>query len=199
VATRNVSGDSVIPPGVLRGALHRLHADMFCDLCVGDSTGCIAVASEYRKCVAQRSFFWRGNNSGLLSSVYRSAFSYVKGRVGRLVYEQYGRMLGQRAQSAERFLRRSWWLGVSLCLVTAVAGGWGLYLLLEPAFTDLRQQRVITKSDLDALKQLSSSDLQNLSDRIGSIERGHHATIEDLEKLRREFDQKIITIKPANQ
>jgi deoxycytidine triphosphate deaminase len=127
-----------------------------------------------------------------------AAFSYVRGRVGRLVYEQYGRAMGDRAQSALRYLRRWWWLGVITSLMVAVLGGWGLYLAVEPTFRDLRQGHVITKTDLDLVQRSTSSDLQNLTDRLGRIEQKRNATVDDLERLRQELDQKILAIRPSN-
>jgi deoxycytidine triphosphate deaminase len=143
-------------------------------------------------------FFGAATISVSVAALLIAAFSYVRGRVGRLVYEQYGHAMGERVQSALRRLRRWWWLGVLSSLTAAVLGGWGLYLLVAPTFRDLRQGHVITKTDLDAVQQATSSDLRNLVDRLGQIEQKRNATIDDIEKLRQEFDQKILSIRPSN-
>jgi deoxycytidine triphosphate deaminase len=49
-----------------------------------------------------------------VAAILVAIFSYVHWRVGRLVYEQFGRLMGNRAQEARRFLRRAWWLGMSI-------------------------------------------------------------------------------------
>jgi deoxycytidine triphosphate deaminase len=142
-------------------------------------------------------FFGAGTIAISLAAFMVAAFSYVRGRVGRMVYEQYGRMMGDRAQSARRYLRRSWWLGVSICLLFAMAGGWGLYLLMEPTFRDLRQRNVITKTDLNDFRRATLSEVRELSDRVERIE-GRNVTVQDLEKLRQDLDQRILAITPKS-
>jgi peptidoglycan/LPS O-acetylase OafA/YrhL len=80
-------------------------------------------------------------------------------RVGRLVFEQYGRVMGERAQSAQRYLRRAWLLSVVICVAFALGGGWGLYAFIEPTFRDFRQQQVLTKSDLPEVKRALSAEI----------------------------------------
>jgi chaperonin cofactor prefoldin len=70
--------------------------------------------------------------------------------------------------------------------------------MIEPALRDLRQQRVLTKSDLDSLTNSTSTDLSLLSSRVDRLERQRPATQGDLEELRQEFDQKLLTLKPGN-
>jgi deoxycytidine triphosphate deaminase len=65
--------------------------------------------------------FFAATTIGLsIAAVLIAGFSYVRGRVGRLVYEQYGRVMGERANSAQRFLRRSWWLGITMSMLQHV-------------------------------------------------------------------------------
>lgn len=106
-----------------------------------------------------------------MAAVLIAAFSYVRGRVGRLVYEQYGRVMGDRAQAAQRFLRRSWLIGMTICIVFAFVTCWAIYRTIEPVFRDLRQQRVVTKTDLDSLAESISANINGLSKRVGELER----------------------------
>jgi deoxycytidine triphosphate deaminase len=129
------------------------------------------------------------------AAILIAIFSYVHWRVGRLVYEQYGRVMGNRAENARRFLRRAWLMGLGICMVVALAGGWGLYQLVEPFFQDVRQQRVLTKSDLDGLRSTVSSRIDELLERIERVERGRTATRDDLEKLRGALEQEIQALK----
>jgi deoxycytidine triphosphate deaminase len=136
-------------------------------------------------------FFGAATIAVSIAAFLVAAFSHVRGRVGRLVYEQYGRVMGERVQSAQRFVRRSWWLGVTICMLFALVGGWGIYRVIEPTFRDLRQQRVLTKSDLDGLRDSTSASIDKLSDRLGHIERERPVTVDDLLRLKQELEQEI--------
>ncbi len=77
-------------------------------------------------------------------------FSNVQRRVRPLVYQLYGRVMGDRADVAMRFLRRRWWAGLVTSIVLSICGAYGGYTILEPYFRDLREQQLLTKSDLVA-------------------------------------------------
>jgi hypothetical protein len=142
---------------------------------------------------------WGALTVGLSITAFLIAiFSYVRGRIGRLVYEQYGRVMGERAKSAQRFLRRSWWVGMTVSMLVAIAGGWGMYLMAEPTLRDLRQQRVLLKSDLEGLTEKVSTNINLLSDRVERIERRPTIGPADLEKLKAELERVFEAKKPAN-
>src|SRR5437667_8631023 len=97
-------------------------------------------------------------------------FSNVPWRVGPLVYELYGRVMGDRAEDAMRFLRRRWWAGLVTSIVLATGGAYGGYIILEPYFRDLRQQHLLTKSDLVPLETSMSVNVRDLSERLTRLE-----------------------------
>jgi hypothetical protein len=122
-------------------------------------------------------------------------FSNVPWRVGPLVYELYGRVMGDRAEDAMRFLRRRWWVGLVTSIVLAIAGAYGGYTILEPYFRDLRQQQLLTKSDLVPLEASLNIDLRDLSERLTRLERSRNATVDDLETLKTTVEQLIQSLR----
>lgn len=86
------------------------------------------------------------------AAVLIAFFSYVQFRVGRAAYEQYGRLMGTKFESVRKFLRRTWGIGIAVSMAFAIGGAWALYKATEPLFTDLRQELVITRADLDLIK-----------------------------------------------
>ena len=134
-----------------------------------------------------------------VAAVLIAIFSYVDKRVGRLVYEQYGKILGSRAAEGKRFLRKAWLAGISLSMLFAIAGGWAAYQAVYPSVKDLRQQRVITKSDLDGMGANVSANLDQLAARVDRIENSRLATIDDLEKMRTTLDMKIQALKSRSR
>jgi deoxycytidine triphosphate deaminase len=130
-----------------------------------------------------------------VDAILIALFSYVHWRVGRLVYEQYGRIMGNRAQDARRFLRGAWWSGILVSTLVAVLAGLSLYRLTEPFFQDARQRQVLTKSDLDSLDNSVSRQFRGLSSRIEQIEHKPPASVEDLENVRAALEQEIQAMK----
>jgi hypothetical protein len=126
-------------------------------------------------------------------------FSNVPWRVGPLVYELYGRVMGDRAEDAMRFLRRRWWVGLVTSLLIATGGAYGGYIILEPYLRDLRQQHLLTKSDLVPLETSLNVDLRDLSQRLTRLEHSHGATLEDLERLRTVLEQQIQSLRPTTR
>ena len=122
-------------------------------------------------------------------------FSNVPWRVGPLVYELYGRVMGDRAEDAMRFLRRRWWVGLVTSIVLAIAGAYGGYTILEPYFRDLRQQQLLTKSDLVPLEASLNIDLRHLSERLTRLEGTRYATVDDLETLKTTVEQSIQSVR----
>jgi len=113
-----------------------------------------------------------------IAALLIAIFSYVRMRVGRIVYEQYGQVTAKTAEAVQRYLHLAWWRGVAFTALFAFGVCIGFYLLTEPAFRDIRQQRVLTKSDLD-------------QERI-SVKR-------ELDRLRQELEQKTSPVKPGGQ
>jgi deoxycytidine triphosphate deaminase len=150
--------------------------------------------------IALSAAFWGATTITLsFAAILIALFSYARGRVGRLVFEQYGMVFAGRAKTAANFLRRAWWLAVVICFLFAGTAGVGLYYLIEPFLRDFRQQHVLTKSDLDGLQSSMFKDIRELSDHLRQVEGQRVVTSEDLERLRREFDQKILSLRPSDK
>lgn len=90
-----------------------------------------------------------------------------------------------------RFLRNAWWAGIVISILFAIGGGYAVYSQIEPIFRDLRQQRVLTKSDLNELNKSITADIGQLSTRVAHIEQSPTATVEDLENLKASLEREI--------
>jgi deoxycytidine triphosphate deaminase len=126
-------------------------------------------------------------------------FSHVGRRVGRLVYELYGRIMGSRAREAMRFLRRAWWAGIATSTLLSLGGGYVVYVMIEPVFRDLREQHVLTKTDLEGLNSTMSADIRQLSGRLTRLEEGHTATLDDLQNLKTTLEKEIQAIRSGTK
>jgi Na+-driven multidrug efflux pump len=109
-----------------------------------------------------------------IAAILIALFSYVPMRVGRIVYEQYGRVTAKSAEAAQGYLRLVWWRSLALSSLFALGCGIALYLIMDPALRDLRQRDALTKSDLQE-ERLSVS--------------------RDLDRLKKELEQKISAVK----
>ncbi len=105
--------------------------------------------------------------------------SSVHWRVDRLLYEQFGRLMGSRAQEARRVLRRAWLFGISMSILVAVVAGVVVYLFAEPL--------------------LQSTELGELSTRVGHIEQNNLATVDALQKLKADLEQEIQALKSGTK
>jgi hypothetical protein len=140
-------------------------------------------------------FLGAGTIAISVAALLIALFSYVGRRVGRLVYELYGRIMGTRARDAMRFVRNAWWVGIITSVLFAIGGGYAVYSQVEPIFRDLRQQRVLTKSDLNELSKSITADIGQLSTRVAHIEQSPTATVEDLENLKASLEREIQAMK----
>jgi prefoldin subunit 5 len=98
-----------------------------------------------------------------------------------------------------RFLRRAWWAGIAASLLLAIGGGYAVYSRIEPAFKDLRQQRVLMKTDLEDLRTSTAADLRQLSGRLVHVEQSRSATLDDLEKLKTALEQEIQAVRSGTK
>lgn len=153
----------------------------------------VATLSKFNaEAIALSSSFWGALTVGIsAAALLVSIFSYVSHRVGRLVYEQYGPLMGKTAEGARKFFRRWWMLGIGISMSLAFLGGLSFIYLTEPAYQELRQMHVLTKSDLDAANKSVSTHMDQISERLQRIERSRPATIDDLEKLKATIEQEI--------
>jgi deoxycytidine triphosphate deaminase len=133
-----------------------------------------------------------------VDAILVAIFSYIHWRVGRLVYEQYGRLMESRAQDARRFLRKAWWSGILVSILISSIAGFSLYGLAKPFFQDVRERQVLTKSDLDNLNGSVSREIHDLSSRVDQMQRNGPASQADLERLKSVLEREIVTLKSGN-
>jgi predicted nucleic acid-binding Zn-ribbon protein len=77
----------------------------------------------------------------------------------------------------------------------SLAAGYAIYRASEPSFRDLRQQHVLTKSDLASV----SDHLHQLSNRLTKIEQSRVATLNDLEQLKTLLETEIEHIRAGTK
>lgn len=118
-------------------------------------------------------------------------FSNVQHHVGPLVYQLYGRVMADKADTAMRFLRRKWWTGLAASILLSGGVVYGLYTVTAPDFRNLRQQNLLTRSDLEPLKASLSLDLRALSERVRRDEQRPRITPEKLDQLRMVLEHEI--------
>lgn len=107
--------------------------------------------------------------------------------------------MGDRAADAMHFLRRKWWAGLIVSTVLAIGGAYGGYTILEPYFRDLRQQHLLTKTDLLPLETSLSHDLHSLSERLTQLEHSRNATADDLETLKTTLEREISSLRSTTK
>jgi high-affinity Fe2+/Pb2+ permease len=116
-------------------------------------------------------------------------------RVGQIVYELYGQVMAEHARAGMSFLRRAWYIGFATSIFVAAAIGFGLYLEAKPVLNDLRQHRVVTKSDLDSLNVSIDADIRELTGRLAHLEQDRATTLSYLEQLKGTLELEIESIR----
>jgi hypothetical protein len=76
-------------------------------------------------------------------------------------------------------------------MLLAISGGVAVYKISEPFFRDVRQQRVITRSDLDMLIGPTNSDVRGLSSRIQRLENQKVIAVDEFNRLKMELQKEI--------
>jgi len=106
--------------------------------------------------------------------------------------------MAEKARESMRFLRRAWWAGVGVSAVVAVLGGFASYSVVEPLFRDLRQERILTKADVENWHSITAN-LDRLTARLSQLEQGRPATLDDLERLKTTLEREIQAAKPGTK
>lgn len=130
-----------------------------------------------------------------ISAIMISIFSSIYKRLDRLVDDRFGRITGMKARDVRAYFRRSWWFGVLTSISVAMLIGLFLSYLVAPFFQEARQTQVLTKVDLDNLRDTMSTEIRKLSKRLDQPGPNRPASTEDLEKLKAMLEQHIEAIK----
>jgi hypothetical protein len=107
------------------------------------------------------------------------------------VPERYGQLLANRAREAQRFFRRSWQAGIAISLVVALGAGVLAYAVSSSFIQDVRRQKVVTQSELDAVSTSATKEIQGVRNTLDSLEKRSVVTPDDLAKLRKELEEAI--------
>lgn len=152
----------------------------------------VSVASRSTDSLPLSASLWGALTLGIaIAALLIAIFSYVQWRIGRLVPERYGIIMASRARDAQRFLRRRWLWSLTISMLLAISGGVAVYKISEPFFRDVRQQRVITRSDLDMLIGPTNSDVRGLSSRIQRLENQKVIAVDEFNRLKMELQKEI--------
>jgi deoxycytidine triphosphate deaminase len=133
--------------------------------------GLLALSSKSSSENALLSASWVGAGTVAMSvsAILISFFSYLQWRLVRLVSDRYA-VMGNRAREAQDFLRRKWWAGIFATVTVALAVGLGVFFSVDPMFTAVRRQQVVTKTDVDTTNASIAKDIGDVVRRLNTIE-----------------------------
>jgi hypothetical protein len=104
-----------------------------------------------------------------VSAILIAIFSYLQWRLVRLVSERYA-VMGNRAREVQDFLRKKWWAGIFATVAVALAAGVVVFLAVDPMFTAVRRQQVVTRADLDTTNASAVKDIGDAVKRLNMLE-----------------------------
>jgi deoxycytidine triphosphate deaminase len=133
--------------------------------------GLLALSSKSSSETALLSASWVGAATVAISvsSILIAIFSYLQWRLVRLVSERYA-VMGNRAREVQDFLRKKWWAGIFATVAVALAAGVVVFLAVDPMFTAVRRQQVVTRADLDTTNASVVKDIGDAVKRLNMIE-----------------------------
>jgi hypothetical protein len=150
----------------------------------------LIVASKAGETITFGASIWGSVTLALsVAALLIAFFSYVQWRVGRLVPERYSRIMANRARDAQRILRRWWLLSLTTSVLVAFGVGLGAYHITDPFLRDIRHERVITHSDMDAIQASTTAALNSILSRLSMIESKQNRAVEDVSKLKADLEQ----------
>jgi hypothetical protein len=123
-------------------------------------------------------------------AVLVSIFSHLDRRVGRLVYDQYGQIIVAHGNAALRFLRRRWWAGLIASFFISGIVASVVFISVDPFFAELRQQHLVTRSDLGIITDPLARQLEALGARVTGLEQTRNITSENPDDLTRRNTKK---------
>ena len=152
----------------------------------------LIVASKAGETITLGASIWGPLTIGIsVAALLIAFFSYIQWRVGKLVPERYGQIMANRAREVQRILRRWWLLSLATSILLALGAGIGAYCITEPFLRDIRQQHVVTKSDLDSMQEPTKAAINSILGRLDRIDAQRTLTLEEIEKLRSNLEQQI--------
>jgi deoxycytidine triphosphate deaminase len=133
--------------------------------------GLLALSSKSSSETALLSASWVGAATVAISvsAILIAIFSYLQWRLVRLVSERYA-VMGNRAREVQDFLRKKWWAGIFATVAVALTAGVAVFLAVDPMFTAVRRQQVVTKADLDTTNASAVKDIGDAIKRLNIIE-----------------------------
>jgi hypothetical protein len=133
--------------------------------------GLLALSSKSSSETALLSASWVGAATVAMSvsAILIAIFSYLQWRLVRLVSERYA-VMGNRAREVQDFLRKKWWAGIFATVAVALAVGAVVFLAVDPMFTAVRRQQVVTRADLDITNASVVKDIGDVVRRLNMIE-----------------------------
>jgi deoxycytidine triphosphate deaminase len=133
--------------------------------------GLLALSSKSSSETALLSASWVGAATVAISvsAILIAIFSYLQWRLVRLVSERYA-VMGNRAREVQDFLRKKWWAGIFATVAVALAAGVVVFLAVDPMFTAVRRQQVVTRADLDTTNASAVKDIGDVVKRLNIIE-----------------------------
>jgi deoxycytidine triphosphate deaminase len=133
--------------------------------------GLLALSSKSSSETVLLSASWVGAATVAISvsAILIAIFSYLQWRLVRLVSERYA-VMGNRAREVQDFLRKKWWAGIFATVAVALASGVVVFLAVDPMFTAVRRQQVVTRDDLDTSNASVEKDIGDAVKRLNMIE-----------------------------
>jgi deoxycytidine triphosphate deaminase len=133
--------------------------------------GLLALSSKSSSETTLLSASWVGAATVAMSvsAILIALFSNLQWRLVRLVSDRYA-VMGNRARETQEFLRKKWWVGIFATVAVALAVGIAVYLAVDPMFTAVRRQQVVTQTDLDTSTASISKNIDDILKRLNTVE-----------------------------
>jgi deoxycytidine triphosphate deaminase len=132
-------------------------------------------------------------------AVLVATFSYVHWRMGRVLHQQYGRLVTYSGRTVAQYLRRATFLGFAISLALASAGAYCAFRISSPLFDDIRKHRVLVKSDLDLVNSDVAQSITKFSGRLDTLERATAMAPDDLQRLKLELERRLQALEVSIQ
>lgn len=153
--------------------------------------GLLALSSKSSSEAVLLSASWVGaaTVSMSVSAILIAIFSYLQWRLVRLVGDRYGTVMANRAREAQKFLRTKWWSSIFATVIVALGVGVIVFFIIDPKFTAIRRQHIITQTDLEENNAQVSKSLNATTERFDRIEAKTDVARREMETLKAELEK----------